>query len=278
MICMGVNYAELSNGETLFDTRGLSVNPDVLGEGETAIDSAGNIIEGKAKFGQDTFRMFMYLNWGDLTADFPQEETPSFAPLSFQDIQQAALPDSQKNIVTRIAWYDNEDDGLPRGVYTSDIAYLTGFDGSPQKQQIVISAILNIDVQNELGKQDYYFRFILNEDDTVTTEYQLIGGSGGEAVSPTVEVTQIEGGHRVTITDENEPHSFDVMNGKTGPQGPQGVQGPIGPEGPQGEQGIQGPEGPQGPQGNDYVLTDADKAEIVKAVLNALNPAEGRSF
>lgn len=181
MICMGVNHVELSNGETLFDTRGLSVKPDVLGEGETAIDSAGNIIEGKAKFGQDnTLRLFMWLDWGDLTADFPTEEVPSFAPLSFQDIQQALSFDQPKNIVTRIAWYDDDDDGRSRNVYTSDIAALYGFDGSLQKQQIVISAILNIDVRDGSGKQNYYFRFILNEDDTVTTEYQLIKALKGD--------------------------------------------------------------------------------------------------
>ena len=64
--------------------------------------------------------------------------------------------------------------------------------------------------------------------------------------------------------------------GEQGLQGIQGEQGPIGPQGPKGEtgmQGIQGPQGevgPQGPKGedgNDYVLTDADKDEIVSMVL-----------
>lgn len=169
----------------------------------------------------NTFRMFMRLMWADLTAGFPRADKPS-ASLSFQDIYQAAA--QYKNIVTRIGWYDEEDDSLARNVYTSDIAVLEGFEGYPQKKQIVISAILNIDVQNDLGKQDYYFRFILNEDDTVTTEYQLIGGDSGgeEAVSPTVEVVPIEGGHRVTITDVNGSKSFDVMNGEKGDKGDKG--------------------------------------------------------
>ena len=150
----------------------------------------------------------------------------------------------------------------------------------PNEGFIEFGVMLDTTLNQDDGEQVYHFRITLWEDESVSTERKMLsgGGSGGEAVSPTVEVTQIEGGHRVVITEVNGTESFDVMNGKTGPQGPQGVQGPIGPEGPQGEQGIQGPEGPQGPKGNDYVLTDADKKNIVQEVLNALNPAEGRSF
>jgi hypothetical protein len=32
---------------------------------------------------------------------------------------------------------------------------------------------------------------------------------------------------------------------------------------------IVGPRGPQGPQGDSYILTEADKAEIVKEVVNS---------
>ena len=41
-------------------------------------------------------------------------------------------------------------------------------------------------------------------------------GGGGSAVSPTVEVTEIDGGHKVTVTDVNGSQSFDVMDGKDG--------------------------------------------------------------
>ena len=45
-------------------------------------------------------------------------------------------------------------------------------------------------------------------------------GPPGEAgVSPEVSVTDIPGGHRVTITDASGPHSFDVMDGKDGAGG-----------------------------------------------------------
>lgn len=42
------------------------------------------------------------------------------------------------------------------------------------------------------------------------------GPAGKDGVSPTVEVTAISGGHRVTITDANGAKSFDVANGKDG--------------------------------------------------------------
>ena len=42
------------------------------------------------------------------------------------------------------------------------------------------------------------------------------GKDGKSAVSPTVSVTEIEGGHRVTINSEGKTDSFDVMDGKDG--------------------------------------------------------------
>lgn len=45
------------------------------------------------------------------------------------------------------------------------------------------------------------------------------GPSGDDGFSPTVEVSEITGGHRVTITDADGPKSFDVMDGKDGTGG-----------------------------------------------------------
>lgn len=42
---------------------------------------------------------------------------------------------------------------------------------------------------------------------------QLQGKPGDDGVSPTVSVTEIEGGHRVTITSKDGTESFDVMDG-----------------------------------------------------------------
>lgn len=43
--------------------------------------------------------------------------------------------------------------------------------------------------------------------------------TGGEAVSPSVRVESIEGGHRVSITDVTGTKTFDVLNGKNGDPG-----------------------------------------------------------
>lgn len=42
------------------------------------------------------------------------------------------------------------------------------------------------------------------------------GLDGVDGVSPTVSVEEIEGGHRVTITDANGETSFEVLDGKDG--------------------------------------------------------------
>lgn len=138
------------------------------------------------------------------------------------------------------------------------------------------------------------------------------GIAGKDGVSPTITVTDIEGGHRLTIVDVTGTKTVDIFDGATGPQGqkgdqgiqgitgqqgpkgdkgdtgatgPQGPKGDTGEQGPegkqgvqgiQGEQGIQGPIGPEGPRGPAYILTEEDKAELVAtikaAVLAELNP------
>ena len=62
-----------------------------------------------------------------------------------------------------------------------------------------------------------------------------------------------------------EDFTQEQLAGLTGPQGIQGPKGEIGPRGPQGEAGANGP---KGDPGKDYVLTDADKQEVVNMVLN----------
>lgn len=42
------------------------------------------------------------------------------------------------------------------------------------------------------------------------------GPSGADGVSPSVKVSELEGGHRITITDATGEHSFDVMDGEAG--------------------------------------------------------------
>lgn len=51
------------------------------------------------------------------------------------------------------------------------------------------------------------------------------GATGPAGISPSVTVTDIEGGHRITITDADGPHGIDVMNGELGPKGDTGEAG-----------------------------------------------------
>ena len=58
---------------------------------------------------------------------------------------------------------------------------------------------------------------IQNAVNSYLTEHPVSDGQNG--VSPTVEVAEITGGHRVTITDADGPQVFDIMNGKDGEGG-----------------------------------------------------------
>lgn len=109
------------------------------------------------------------------------------------------------------------------------------------------------------------------------------GESGKDGVSPTITITDIAGGRRLTIVDTLGTKTVDVLDGAPGPAGVQGPQGepgptgnagPAGPQGPTGPQGIQGepgqkgekgdtgPEGPQGPAGQGTKGDKGDKGEI----------------
>ena len=54
------------------------------------------------------------------------------------------------------------------------------------------------------------------------------GANGADGYSPTVSVTEIIGGHRVTITDKNGSQTFDVMDGEDGEGGGGGTVGKDG--------------------------------------------------
>ena len=54
------------------------------------------------------------------------------------------------------------------------------------------------------------------------------GQDGADGYSPTVEVEDIPGGHRITITDVNGSHTFDVMDGTGGGGAVESVNGQTG--------------------------------------------------
>ena len=71
-------------------------------------------------------------------------------------------------------------------------------------------------VNNALLKTDTN----LNEDEKRHFRENIgITGTGADGISPDVSVEDIDGGHRVTITDKDGAKTFDVMDGKDGAGG-----------------------------------------------------------
>ncbi len=52
-----------------------------------------------------------------------------------------------------------------------------------------------------------------------------------DGISPTIAVEDIEGGHRITITDADGEHTVDILNGIQGDPGPKGDPGEGVPDG-----------------------------------------------
>lgn len=101
----------------------------------------------------------------------------------------AFVYDSDKNIVA-IEYVEPE---LPKGEdgkSAYDIAVENGFEGTEAEWVESLKGRDGVDGSN--------------------------GKDGADGFSPTVDVTAIDNGHRVTITDKDGPESFDVMNGKDG--------------------------------------------------------------
>lgn len=103
----------------------------------------------------------------------------------------------------------------------------------------------------------FYDWRLLDEDES--------GNHTNTAVSPTINVDEIDGGHRVSITDVNGEKTFDVMNGLKGDKGDTGEHGLQGLKGDKGDTGEQGPAGKDGytpVKGTDY-FTEEDKTELI---------------
>ncbi|MEE1204172.1 MAG: hypothetical protein UHN59_07705, partial [Bacteroidales bacterium] len=83
------------------------------------------------------------------------------------------------------------------------------------------------------------------------------GKDGKDGFSPTVNVTEIDGGHEVNITDKNGTKSFEVMDGKKGDKGDKG------------DTGTNGKDGYTPVKGTDY-WTESDKKEIVDETIEEI--------
>ena len=102
------------------------------------------------------------------------------------------------------------------------------------------------------------------------------GGGGGGGVSPIVSVEEIEGGHRVNITDILGKKSFDVMDGEDGQPGQDGAPGKDGEDGQPGQDGAPGKDGEDGfsptvsvsKVGKVTTITITDKNGVHTATIN----------
>ena len=101
------------------------------------------------------------------------------------------------------------------------------------------------------------------------------GSIGADGFSPSVTVTQTESGAIITVTDKDGTTTATIESGAPGKDGEAGPAGPAGPAGADGKDGQDGADGAPGAdgktpvKGEDY-FTDADKKEIVDAVLEEL--------
>ena len=67
-----------------------------------------------------------------------------------------------------------------------------------------------------VGEDGYFYNYDSETQEYVKSSVYARGNRGDDGISPTVEVTPITDGHRVTITDISGTQSFDVLNGADG--------------------------------------------------------------
>lgn len=120
-----------------------------------------------------------------------------------------------------------------------------------------------------------------------------VGPPGDPGNTPVVSVSPITGGHRITITNASGTKTVDVMDGVDGDPGKNGgfyvpnveqvatdtIRMSFTATGNE-NMPVQQPvvlKLPQGPRGDSYILTDADKSEITRLVIESLggNPIFG---
>jgi hypothetical protein len=100
---------------------------------------------------------------------------------------------------------------------------------------------------------------------------------GPAGFSPTVATEPVEGGTKVTITDEEGPHEFTILNGEKGEAGEPGPKGDTGSPGEQGPAGEAGADGKTPVKGVDY-FTEDDISSIVDQVAARFTDAEAVKY
>ena len=97
------------------------------------------------------------------------------------------------------------------------------------------------------------------------------GKDGEDGFSPTVEITPIEGGNRVTITDAEGEQSFEIMNGADGKPGADGKDGAPGAAGKDGYTPVKGEDYFTPEEVAEVAQQAADLVEIPKPEIEQLD-------
>lgn len=141
-----------------------------------------------------------------------------------QEYENTEVPSSGN----KIWWTTSHVDLIPGGVrYMVLLPYLNGPAGaSPAVSDLVVGP-----APNTSGSATYlYYIFyvdIANQQVILKSIGSIKGAQGDpgdDGVSPSVSVSEITGGHQVSVTDAQGTETFDVMNGQAGPAGPSGGQ------------------------------------------------------
>lgn len=163
------------------------------------------------------------------------------------------------------------------------ILVLTAFDGDEVVEEVYCHpAILQVEGQPEGVASDGKNRVSYSELELKALEAAKAAQEAStQALDASDAVLEIKQAYDSgELKGDIGPVGPQGEKGEQGPQGIQGIQGVQGPKGDTGERGPQGEKGDQGPQGiqgekgekgDDYVITEADKAEIKEYLDNLFN-------
>ena len=194
----------------------------------TAVFGASRVVKTRALYQWDYGQVLQFEGL-DLpaayTVHFSNQGIQGTAKTQVGNADGVSIPDEYLTTgLTVYAWvylHAGEDDGETEYAVIIPVTARpksTEDEPTPVQQGVVDQAIAALnagvqDVQEAVeGVQDAI--------DTALQEAKASGEFDGEdGVSPTVDVTEITGGHRVSITDAEGTESFDVMNGVDGEDG-----------------------------------------------------------
>ena len=146
--------------------------------------------------------------------------------------------------------------------------------------------IVKIDQSDEPGGKSVIY---LSNGDTIEVMNGKDGDTGASITVESVsESTEAGGSNVVIFSDGNKLTIKNGSNGDPGPRGDKGDKGDKGDPGPRGDKGDPGDKGDKGDKGDpgedgkngkDYVLTDADKAEIAAVAAELVDvPASPKDY